>query len=123
MEQGQVHTHTIAEWYAEGQRLFGPDMEAWKFVCPNCGNVAAIAEFKPYRHLGAEDDAASYICIGVYQGVKDGAKRPCRYSARTGGGGILCDVRVLAYDRVTPRFSFAEPDPQLRQQCVPAGSQ
>ena len=103
------YTYTLAEWQAEGERRFGPDMLTWKFVCPNCGNVAAIREFKPYRHLGADANAATSACIGLYRGVKEGEARPCRYSA-WGPGPRLCTVRVLIDERSTvPAFAFAEP--------------
>lgn len=104
-----IRVLTRGAWQAEGERRFGPDMRAWQFVCPNCGHVAAVADFMPFRHLGADENAATCACIGLYAGVKDGAPRPCRYSA-WGPGPRLCAVRILIDDRVTvPCFAFAEP--------------
>lgn len=103
------HTHTLAEWQAEGERLFGPDMLAWKFVCPSCGNVAAIADFKPYRHMGADANAATCACIGLFTGVPPGSARPCHYFAFTGDRS-LCPVFVLSPSGVViPCFGFAVP--------------
>jgi predicted RNA-binding Zn-ribbon protein involved in translation (DUF1610 family) len=33
---------TREQWEAKGAELFGDDREAWRFVCPTCGNVASI---------------------------------------------------------------------------------
>ncbi len=103
------HTHTQAEWQAEGERRFGPDMLTWKFACPNCGNVAAIADFKPYRHMGADANAATLACIGLFTGVRPGSARPCHYLALKDDR-ALCPVAVLIPSgAVVPCFAFAEP--------------
>lgn len=35
---------THAEWLEEGERLFGPQMRAWRFVCPSCGHVQSAVD-------------------------------------------------------------------------------
>ena len=103
------YTHTLAEWQAEGERRFGPDMLTWKFVCPNCGNVAAIADFKPYRHMGADANVVTCACIGLFTGVPPGSARPCHYLAFTGDRS-LCPMAVqTSSGEVVPCFAFAEP--------------
>ena len=34
---------TYAEWVSEGEALFGPDRDTWRFVCPVCGHTVADA--------------------------------------------------------------------------------
>ncbi len=72
---------TEAEWRKEGERRFGPDQAEWKFVCPACGHVAAVKDWK-------EQGAVAYSCVGRWQpdaknmGVRPG---PCSYA----GGGLF----------------------------------
>lgn len=97
----------MAEWQAEGERRFGPNMLHWKFACPNCGHVAAVADYAPFQHLGADANAATCTCIGLYTGVATNVRHPCRYSAW--GPVRLCPVRILTDHRIiVPCFSFAE---------------
>jgi len=35
---------THADWEAEGERLFGPQMRTWRFVCPSCGHVQSAVD-------------------------------------------------------------------------------
>jgi hypothetical protein len=62
---------TVSEWQDEGKRRFGSDFEEWKFVCPNCGRVTAVKEFKPF---GAEPSDAYQNCIGRFNGKGGGGK-------------------------------------------------
>ena len=77
---------TFEEWKAEAIRRFGHVAGDWQFVCPSCGNVQTMRQF---RELGVGDDnLAYYNCIGRYDGknfeTTMGTKPgPCNY---TGGG-------------------------------------
>lgn len=44
VEQRQM---THAEWLAEAIRRFGTSPLDYAFVCPNCGDVAAVKDFPP----------------------------------------------------------------------------
>lgn len=82
---------TLAEWRAKGKSLFGPDSSKWRFICPICGHVASVQD---WRDLGAEN-AIAFSCVGRFQEknplrealVKKGEKvpGPCDYT----GGGLL----------------------------------
>lgn len=73
------------EWLDEGTRRFGTDHNKWKFVCPTCGTVTPVSE---WREAGANDGAIGFACIGRFKGVardafKNTGQGPCNY---TGGG-------------------------------------
>lgn len=55
---------TIDEWRNAAVSLFGQDPAKWRFKCPRCGNVAAVAEFDEF---GVKPDVAAYECIGRYR--------------------------------------------------------
>jgi hypothetical protein len=57
--------YTLDEWKAKGEKLFGKDLLDWKFVCPACGRVTAIQEFKD---LDVDPNQAPQICIGRVNG-------------------------------------------------------
>ncbi len=63
-------TMTKAEWMAKGKELFGEDYMEWRFVCPGCGHIQAIKDFKPYKEQGADPNSATCECIGRYSGGK-----------------------------------------------------
>jgi hypothetical protein len=104
---------TLAEWLAEGERRFGPDKLKWRFVCPGCGHVQAVEDFRPFKEQGATAESSYFNCIGRYAGPRRRAfggkgDGPCDY---TSGG--LCDLRQVAI--TTPdgkeqgAFDFAAP--------------
>lgn len=76
---------TKAKWHAEGVRRFGDDEMKWRFVCPSCGHIASVQDWKD---AGASSGQVAYSCIGrnlpnpVEMGVKPG---PCNYA----GGGLF----------------------------------
>lgn len=78
---------TKAEWEAEGERRFGPNRMAWKFVCPVCGYVASMNE---WRNVGATEGEVAFSCVGRhYPGAQKfflkTKKGPCDYA----GGGLF----------------------------------
>lgn len=109
---------TVAEWRAEGVRLFGEDMFAWRFVCPCCGHVAKVAD---WRDAGAPEGAVAFSCVGRWTGGGTGAgffvaregdpqkapTVPCNYA----GGGLfgLNPVEVIDPDGIHRHvFAFAD---------------
>lgn len=97
---------TKAEWEAEAERRFGKDPMAWKFACPSCGHVAAIADWKA---AGAPVEAVAFSCVGRWLPDpkeafrKDGG--PCNYA----GGGLfrINPVIVVDGDKEHQVFEFA----------------
>lgn len=75
-------TMTQQEWMEEGKKRFGEDYMDWKFVCPMCGHVASIREFK---EAGADSPNSAYQeCIGRYTGKgspKEGDTSGCNWVA------------------------------------------
>ena len=108
---------TYDEWMAEGTRLFGPDQQTWRFVCPVCKHVATPADWKA---AGASEGAIGFSCVGRWgpnprdafeRGKKPG---PCNYA----GGGLfrLNPVTVTAPDGSEHQmFAFEEPAPAQAQ--------
>jgi len=74
------------DWLAEGKRLFGEDMLAWKSKCPSCGNVASVQEYKDVGGPLAANNSF-FNCIGRYlpqeKKVYDilEKKGPCNYTS------------------------------------------
>jgi len=106
-------TMTKEEWMAKGKELFGENFEEWKFVCPGCGHVQTIADFRQYKDQGSSPNSATCECIGRYSGGKswffDNLRRtggPCDYA----GYGLLCisPITVLDGDKEIHSFAFAE---------------
>lgn len=75
---------TREEWLKEGERRFGADQLKWSFVCPSCGHVQAVEDFRPYKAAGATTNSAFQECIGRYTGAKgafDASQfKPCNYA-------------------------------------------
>ena len=86
------HVVTLAEWVAEGQRLFGKDKLDWKFRCPYCGHIQTPREFMT---VGLNPQSAYLSCVG------------CKWTI---GGLINVGGRYVIDDSYTPRliFEFAE---------------
>jgi len=113
----EIKRMTFEEWTSEGRRRFGPDEWDWQFVCPACGHVQAVSDFRQYKDLGATPDDARFNCIGRYkmkQGKKvkkafgDGDKKngPCDYT--TGGLLNISPILVVTKDgKEHPVFDFA----------------
>jgi hypothetical protein len=102
---------THADWLAEGERRFGKNPSDWKFVCPSCGHIQAIGDFRQYKERGATPATAAQLCIGRFTGAEgafDPAKhKPCNYTVN----GLLCLAKtvVVMDDGVEQAvFDFAE---------------
>ncbi len=98
-------------WLGEGRRRFGEYFGNWKFVCPVCGNVARVDEFRPHQEQGARPNSATQHCIGRYQSGRSAfsgeGKGPCDYAAY--GLLRLAPCRVLVDGKEAQCFAFAEP--------------
>lgn len=105
---------TIDEWMAEGTRRFGPDQFKWRFVCPACGHVQAVEDFRPYKASGATAETAHFNCIGRYAGADANAglsgtgkaKGPCNYTS--GGLFDLRPLTIITADGDVKVFAFAD---------------
>lgn len=91
---------TYAEWKAEGERRFGPDMMKWKFICPVCKHVASVQDWKD---AGASEGEIGFSCVGRHipgskDAFRDEGTGPCTYA----GGGLfkLNPVTVLVQRRL-----------------------
>lgn len=78
----------VADWLAEGLRLFGEFHSDWRFQCPVCGHIQTGGDFKA---LKLEPQKVYRECIGRHlpdsarnlgeTAAKDGSKSPCDYAA------------------------------------------
>lgn len=106
------------DWLKEGKERFGEDPKAWKFVCPNCGNIQTIQDFIDLRDHDIEvQDAqvAYYSCIGRYDtriprakiGTLGDPKEYCNYTL----GGLITLNKTVVIDgkgKENRVFEFAE---------------
>lgn len=103
----EVKRIPIADWLAEGKRLFGDDAAVWRFVCSNCKHVQTIADFIELRDLkiwdGNDAQIAYYSCIGRYDTRIPEAKKgqllgnpksPCDYTL----GGLIGLAKTIVID-------------------------
>lgn len=100
---------TLEQWRSEALARFGADEMNWRFVCPVCGHIAAMSDWKA---VGATSAHAAFSCVGRWI---DGSRQafggkgpgPCDYA----GGGLfgLNPVQVECLDgSVVAVFEFAE---------------
>lgn len=103
-----MRTVNLRTYFNECIDRFGHDRNDWKFVCPSCGHVASVAE---YKAAGAEN-AIGYSCIGRWTGATQKAfakgTGPCDYA----GGGLIGinPVRVVSEDGGINMFELAPAD-------------
>lgn len=121
-----MQTMNHADWLAEAKRRFGDDPMNWQFVCPSCGHVASV---KDWKDAGAGEGAVAFSCIGRYTRTDEEAaskafKReggPCNYT----GGGLfaLNPIGVVFEDGGEPRptFAFADVTPNSNSTTANVG--
>lgn len=89
--KGPLRCLTPAEWLAEGTERFGPNVEDWRWVCPMCGHITSLAD---WRAAGAGEGAFAFSCVGRWlpeareafaRGAGDRGVGPCNYA----GGGLF----------------------------------
>ncbi len=82
-------------------------------VCPGCGHIQAVEDFRQYKDQGAGPNSATCECIGRYSDGKswtnDNPRKnggPCDYA----GYGLLriSPVTVMDGEKVIRSFAFAE---------------
>ena len=102
--------YTRGEWLAEAKRRFGDDPMGWRFICPSCGHIASVGDWKA---AGATEGEVAFSCVGrrMENSTELGqAPGPCNYA----GGGLfrLNPVTVTKDDGNTvDMFAFAEVAP------------
>lgn len=109
----EIKTFTHADWLDLGRARFGENFDDWRFVCPICGNVASIGEFRRFKEQGATPESAASECIGRYLPKSHKAfgtdepntpKKPCDYA---GYGLLRLSPWRVAFPDGTERHSFA----------------
>ena len=112
-ETGKKIEMTQAAWHNEAIKRFGPDESKWRFVCPLCGHVAAVEDYRKHKDKGAQPHSAYQECIGRYEGagglLEDKVPCPCDYA----GYGLirLSPIIVTLPDgKTTESFAIAEPE-------------
>ncbi|MBO4499175.1 MAG: hypothetical protein J5732_02850 [Bacteroidaceae bacterium] len=92
---------TLAEWEAEGERLYGKERLEWKFRCPACGNVQTARMFKD----AGKDPHLCYINCASRYGL--GGRKDCKW---TTGGLLNIGGRYVIDKKFVPRliFEFAD---------------
>lgn len=135
---------THAEFLATLTERFGEDVTAWAFVCPTCGDVATVADFRaaleadPRERDGKPTTASDHIgqvCIGRLTGalslpqkewdakVKAGRARGCDWCAfGLFGGPLIVEMpdgkEVASFHIATARESATEHAPALAEVVV-----
>lgn len=103
---------TYQEWKLEGERRFGIDMMIWKFVCPSCGHIASVTDWK---NAGAPESTVAFSCIGRWTedpsysalAAFRSSGGPCNYAG--GGLFILNPVEIdFGNGKKSRFFAFAE---------------
>lgn len=104
-------TMTVEQWRAEGERLFGADELDWKFVCPSCGHVASVAEWKD---AGAGPGEIAYSCVGRRMTLSPSilGDAPCDYA---GGGLFRLNPITVTREGMAPINVFAFYNPTSEQ--------
>jgi len=94
---------TRDEFQSEAVRRFGLDPMQWAFVCPACGHVATVQEWKD---AGASEGEVAFSCIGRHiegsrKAFGGNGPGPCDYA----GGGLFRLNPMDVQGRAT--FAFA----------------
>jgi hypothetical protein len=102
---------THEEWEAEGKRRFGEDQMQWKFVCPICGHIQSVQD---YKDAGAPSNVVAFSCIrrwilGSRRAFGGNGAGPCDYA-----GGVLFRCNPIEIDGQT-YFDFAPEESDTRK--------
>lgn len=106
LKPAQLTFSSYAEWKKEAVSRFGEDSRKWKFICPSCGHIATVQDWKD---AGAPLGTIAFSCVGRYLSKRHEAfqkgKCPCNYA----GGGLfrINPVTVKEGDVVHEIFDFA----------------
>ena len=76
--EGKQKVMKFKDWQAQLTERFGENPDNWKFVCPSCGHVQSVADFKA---INKDPNLAYSCCIGRYTDHNDKAgKHGCNYA-------------------------------------------
>ena len=101
---------THQQWLAEARDRFGEDPREWAFVCPSCGHVARV---KDWRAVGAPENAIAFSCVGRWTNppgrdigpvAGQPVSGPCNYA----GGGLFRLNPVTVTRSGQPTFEVFE---------------
>lgn len=102
---------THEEWLAEARRIFGDNPREWKWVCPICGKIMSLED---YRQAGAPNNEVAVSCITRWLPGGCESKSPspfpnqvCNYA----GYGLIRANPIHIVDKDTDTFAFADPAP------------
>lgn len=59
--------YTLEEWQAEAKRLFGNDVNKWRFKCPGCGHVQTRQDYLDMGMGKQCDRYLAFSCIGRFR--------------------------------------------------------
>lgn len=82
-----TRSFTTEELWVEARRRFGPDVKAFAFVCPRCGDVATVQDFIDAGY----PQAAGQECLGRSLGALRGSAKPDRKGLVRGDAPRGCD--------------------------------
>lgn len=99
---------TADQYFALAESRFGKDTNDWKFICPSCGTVISVAD---YKNAGAPQGAIGFSCIGRYlpkcnEAFGGPGSGPCNYT--NGGLFNIAPVIISNDGKQTPFFALAE---------------
>jgi hypothetical protein len=98
-----------AQWYEVAVDRYGKNMATWRFVCPACGYVASVQD---YRDAGVPETAVASHCIGRYTDSRRAAfgegRGPCDYAGGDGLFSINPVTVVLGEGNRRKVFDFAD---------------
>lgn len=97
---------TLAEWEAEGERLYGKERLDWRFRCPACGHVQTPREFK----AAGQSPHAAYLNCASRFGL--GGRQDCKWTI---GGLLKVGGRYVIDDRYCPRLIFEFADKEKKE--------
>lgn len=108
MDTATSITMTRDEWTIEGALRFGNDVMNWRFICPSCGHIASVSD---YKAAGAPQTAVAFSCVGRWlPNPRDAFGHdggPCNYA----GGGLIGINPITIVDGYAEHQVFAFADP------------
>lgn len=97
----------MAEWEAEGERLYGKDHLDWKFKCPACGNVQTARMFKD---AGIDPNLVYSNCASRHN---LGGRKDCKW---TTGGLLNVGGRYVIDRKCRPVLIFEFADKENKEE-------
>lgn len=102
---GKSRVIKLSDWLEELKARFGENPDNWKFVCPSCGHVQSVGDFK---EAGADPQRAYINCIGRVTGSNDpSGKDGCNYTVN---GLISLNKTTVISDKYLPVKVFEMED-------------